>query len=249
MKKILLSLFAGTLLLTGCLENTQEITIQEDGSGMVVSTNDMSSLIAMAKQMGGGEQMKDAEKVVKDTTISMEQGADSIPNLTPEEREILRKGTLTVNINMSDDKFVTSLQIPFSNAGQIPSINRLAGKAMGETMKESLGGESPMGGDMPEQSSFDDYYNLEISEGEIRRTLNKEKYAGAQSDEFLAGMQQAAGMGLTMKVKYIYNLPRPVQESEGKGLVISEDKKKVTITADIEDFFAAPEKLEFRIKY
>lgn len=61
MKKLLLSLFAFTFLLVGCLETTQEITINEDGSGTVVNTNDFSALIGLAKQMGGAGDLEKQE--------------------------------------------------------------------------------------------------------------------------------------------------------------------------------------------
>ena len=249
MKKLVYSLLAASLLLTGCLETTQEVTINNDGSGQFSTSSDMSNMLTMAKQMGGGDQMKEVENMVKDTTMSLAQGADSIPNLTPEEKEIVRTGNLHVNMNFPESRFITTMQFPFKSADQLPGIVKVSGKAMAETMKESMGGGSPMGGDMPEASSIDDYYNTSYSDGEIKRTLNKEKFAGAESDEYLQGMKQAAGMGLVMKATYVFNLPRPVKESEGKALTVSADKMKVTITGTIEDFFASPELLEFRIKY
>ena len=102
---------------------------------------------------------------------------------------------------------------------------------------------------MPAPSSFDDYYSLEFSNGELTKKVNKEKYAGIESDEYLKSVQQASAMGLSMKATYIINLPRPAQKAEGKNVKLSEDKKKVTITADINDFFEDPASLEFKIKY
>lgn len=251
MKKIFFILFSATFLLTGCLETTQEITINDDGSGTIVNTSDFSALLGLAKQMGGAGELEKAGDMVKDTVISMQQGADSIPNLTAEEKEMLRKGSLRVNMNMKEEKFLTSLTIPFSNAADIAKVNKLANKALGETMKEQMSGGSPLGGDqqMPEASSFDDYYKFEFSNGELTKKLDKDKYAGAESDEYLKGMKEATSMGLSMKATYIINLPRPAEKAEGKGVKLSEDKKKVTITADLDDFFSNPEKLEYKIKY
>ena len=82
---------------------------------------------------------------------------------------------------------------------------------------------------MPEPSSFDDYYKIEFSEGELMKKVNKEKYAGAESDEYLSGIKQAASMGLVMKATYVINLPRPATKAEGKYVKLSEDKMKVTI--------------------
>ena len=263
MQKFILSLFTiCTLFLTGCLETTQEITLNNDGSGTISNTNDMSALIGLARQMGGGGDMAKLPQEAIDSTISMEKGADSIPNLTPTERDLVRNGTLYINMDMKKDKFLTKLSFPFSSVdtginityfpspSQIGDINKLSGKVMAETMKDQIAGESPMEADkMPEPSSFDDYYKIEFSEGELTKKVNKEKYAGAESDEYLSGIKQAASMGLVMKATYVINLPRPATKAEGKYVKLSEDKMIVTISADIDDFFEDASAFEFKIKY
>lgn len=251
MRKFILSvLTASTIFLTGCLETTQEITLNDDGSGTLTNTNDMGPLLEIAKQMGGGADMEKMPQEVIDSTVSMKEGADSIPNLSPEEKEMARTGTLRINMDLKANKFFTSLAFPFSSPSQITEYNKLSGKIMAETMKEQMSEGSQMPDDqMPAPSSFDDYYSFEFSNGELTRKVNKDKYAGVESDEYLKGVRQASAMGLSMKATYIINLPRPAQKAEGKNVKLSEDKKKVTITADVNDFFEDPASLEFKIKY
>lgn len=252
MQKFIFSVFmACTLFLTGCLETTQEITLNEDGSGTISNTNDMSTLIGMAKQMGGGVDMEKLPQEAVDSIIMMTEGADSIPNLTTEERELARKGTLRINMDMKADKFLTKLSFPFSSPSQIVVLNKLAGKILAETLKDKMSeGGKPMPTDeMPEASSFDDYYTFEFSKGELNKKVNREKYANAGSDEYLQAIKQAAGMGLVMKATYIINLPRPASKAEGKNVKLSADKKQVTVIADIDDFFDDASSLEFKIKY
>ena len=251
MKKIVFSLLiCGSLLLTSCLESTQEITLNDDGSGTVSNTNDMSVLIGLVKQMGAGQELEKAGDQKIDSSFSLAAGADSIPNLTPEEKELVKKGTANIIMNLKEEKFVTNIKFPFSSASEIQACNKLSGKILAETMKSQMGAGMPMGGgEMPEASSLDDYYTYEFSNGELKRKLNKEKYAGAADDEYLKGIKEAGSMGLEMKANYIINLPRPAKEAEGKGLKLSDDKKKVTISVSIDDFFEDPSLLEFKIKY
>ncbi|MDZ4792658.1 MAG: hypothetical protein SGI83_00110 [Bacteroidota bacterium] len=251
MRKLIVSLLtAVSFFLAGCFETTQEITLNEDGTGTVSNTNDLSALIGLAKQMGGGAEIEKAPQQEIDSTVSMKEGADSIPNLTAEEREMARNGTLKINMNLKKEKFSTNLAFSFSKPSQVAEYNKLSGKIMAETMKDQMGdgGTIPMD-QMPEPSSFDDYYTLEFSNGELTKKVNKEKYAGVESDEYLKGIKQTASMGLTMKATYVINLPRPATKAEGKNVKLSDDKKKVTISADIEDFFEDPASLEFKIKY
>jgi hypothetical protein len=256
MKKIFVTLFAGiTLLLTGCFESTQEITLNEDGSGTVTNTNDMGALLGMAKQMGGGSDLEKLGDEKIDSTFSLKEGADSIPNLTPEERDIARKGTVNITMDMKENKFSTSLKFPFSSPSEITLFNNISGKILAETMKEQMGNAAGAGGqlgnddEMPAPTSFDDYYTMSFSNGVLTKTLNKEKYAKVADDEYLKSIKEAAGMGLAMKANYVINLPRPAKKAEGKGITISENKKQVRISADTDDFFDDPSKLEFRIEY
>jgi hypothetical protein len=251
MRKLFYSFLAATaLVLTGCVETIQEITLNADGSGTVTNTNDMSALIGLAKKMGGAEELEKAGAQKIDSTVSLKEGADSIPNLTDDEKQMMRKGTLKIKMDLEAEKFTTSILFPFSKPSEIPAYNKLSGKIMAESMKERMAGNMGAGGDdMPEMSSFDDYYTMEYSNGELTKKLNKEKYANVESDQYLKSIKEAASMGLKMKATYIINLPRAAQKAEGKGLTLSADGKKVTVVADIDDFFEDASALEFKIKY
>ena len=132
-------------------------------------------------------------------------------------------------------------------------FNKLTGKLLATALKDQVGGSGMAGGmggqEMPPFSSFDDYCIMEFSNGELKKKLNKEKYATAATDEYLTGLKQAATRGIPVGATYIINLPRPAEKVEGKNVKLSEDKKKVTVKIELDDFFDDPEKLEFKIKY
>ncbi|MGQ0739784.1 MAG: hypothetical protein ACT4OJ_12055 [Bacteroidota bacterium] len=252
MKRILLSIMAGSFLLTGCLETTQEITLKEDGSGVLNTTSDMSSLLTVAKNMSGDEQMEKMGGEKKDTSISLASLSDSIPGLTTEEKALLSKGMLRMKMDLKESQFLAEMNFPFTELNEIAAYNRLTGKLMTNLIKGQMK-ESPMGGgmggDMPDPSSFDDYYKLSYEKGGLKKSLDKEKYASASSDEYLNGLKQAASMGIPVSSTWVINLPRPAEKVEGKSAKLSVDKMKVTVKADLDDFFDDPEKLEFKIKY
>jgi hypothetical protein len=250
MKKILICLFAGSvLLLTSCLDTTQEITLNDDGSGIYVNTNDMGKILTVAKNMGAASSDKMPQQAI-DTSFSFASAVDSIPDLTAEDKELLKKGSIQIKMNVEDEKFTTVMSFPFSTLDEIQKINRLSGKVMMETLKDKMPADLSMGKQqMPEHSSFDDYYILEFSKGELKKKLNKEKYANAGKDEFLNGMKEAGAMGLPVISTFIINLPRPAEKAEGKNVKLSEDKRKVTVSSTMDDFYDNPEALEFKIKY
>lgn len=247
--KLLLFCFVSSVLFAGCLETTQEVTINPDGSGTISNTSDMSGIMGLVKQMGG----QDAEKLegeTIDTIISLSKQADSIEGITPQEKEMVKKGTLRVNMDMKEGKFITGMKFPFSSPSEIKKYTELTNKLMFETIKKEMGNTQVPGMEnMPAPSSIDDYYTVSFSNGLLIKALDKEKFAKADSDEFLKGMKQSSAMGLPMTATYIINLPRPAKKTEGKNIKVSDDKKKITVVADIDDFFDDPSKLEYRIEY
>lgn len=250
MKKIVFSILsASSLLLGGCFETTQEITINEDGTGTYSNISDMSSALTIAKNMGAAGNDKMPVETM-DSSFSLTTAVEKMEGLTEADKELLKKGTMHVKMNLEDEKLLTSLSFGFSSFDDIKKFNMLSGRMMMESIKTKLPQDMPMGADqMPEPSSFDDYYTIEFSKDEIKRKLNKDKYDGVNSDQFLTGLKQAGEMGIPITTTYIINLPRPAEKLEGKNAKLSEDKKKVIIKASIDDFFDNPESLEFKVKY
>src|SRR5688572_13673813 len=139
MKKLWGLLFIGSALALVSCETTREITLKADGSGTLVTTTDMSGLIAIAKMSGQGKEIDSAEKSV-DTTITLDKFVDSIPDLSPAEKELVRKGTLGLNLSMADEKLLTKLQFPFKSTSEIAVLDQLSSKVMQQAMKKQMDG-------------------------------------------------------------------------------------------------------------
>lgn len=239
-----------TFLLTGCLDNAQEITLNENGGGVFASSTDMGDLLGLARQMGAAQSLAELDNRKMDTVISLADAADSLAGLSAEEKALVARATLSIQMNSSADQMKTGIRMPFDNYGQAALIQPLSGKLLGDAARRQLGDKLPTGGrQMPSPSSFEDYYDLTISSNSIKRVLNRERYARAENDEFLKSMRELSGMGLSMKSTYVINLPRPASKIEGKSLKLSEDKKRVTLSVDIDDFFDEPEKLQYLIEF
>ena len=104
------------IVLLGCFETTQEVTINKDGSGIYTNTTDLSNMIGLLKQMGGDE----ASKIQNtDTTISLAGVADSIAGLTAEQRRIVNKGTMKLTMNTQDEKLIVKLNFPFEKLSDV----------------------------------------------------------------------------------------------------------------------------------
>jgi hypothetical protein len=207
--------------------------------------------------MGGGAELEKIAGSNEDTIIALAGMVDKIEGMSDEEKVFMQYGTLERKIKLADGQLTTKLSFSFTNIKEISALNKLTNKLIGSAMKDMMAnlpmgdaGESIKGmGDMPDPSSFDDYFDVKFTDDKIERTINKEKYAKAASNEYLNGIKQASAMGIPVTSTLIINLPRPAEKVEGKNVKLSEDKMKVTVKTDIDDFFDYPEKLEFTVKF
>jgi len=255
MKRIVLLLLAASaIFLTSC-ETTKEITLRPDGTGILTTTSDMSSMLGLAKMAGEGKDLdKLKEEKAVDTIVSMEKLVDELSDLSPEEKELIKKGTLGFNMDLKNDKLVTKMTFPFTRTSDISSIDKMYTKVITQVMKEQLDSSKTgmpaglPGSDKLPSGSVDDYYAFNISKGLVERKLLADKYAKVNDDEGMKAMKEMSTMGVGNS-KLILYLPSPVKKAEGKSVTVSEDKKTVTIMSSMEDFFDDGKSLEFRIEY
>jgi hypothetical protein len=247
------------LAFAGCFEITDESTIHKDGSGVYTKSTDLSQMIAMLKMMGGDE-AKEMENLKKDTVISLATLKDSIPNLSDKEKKLLEKSSLKVLLDMPEEKFQIAVIIPFSEPADMGLIYELVKKTGGKAIegqmnslmgnKGSEGKSNSDGNDDSGIPDLDKYFDYTYRKGKISKKLNKEKYATVAQSEELKSLKDITQLGgEPMKMKVVYNLPQKAKKAEGKGLVLSEDKMKVTIESTIDDFFDKPEMMEYEIEY
>jgi hypothetical protein len=250
MKQLFGLLLAGAFLaLTSC-ETTREITLNENGGGTLVTTTDMSGLIGIAKMSG-----KDLDKEDKaiDTTIALDKMVDSIPDLTADEKALVKKGVLGLVMNLKDEKLMTRLEFPFTNSSQLQKLDEVSAKVMQQAMqKQASDGKEDAGaipGDQMPKATIDDYFTVTYQKGLIERKHIPEKYAKIGEDQGMQALKEVAAQGMPINTILVYNLPKPAKKIEGKNARLSDDKKKVTITSSIDDFFDDVTKLEFRVEY
>ena len=256
MKKIMLAVsLVFALALTGCFDIIQETTINNDESGVFKNTTDLSTMIGMAKMAGAGgdlDQMGDA----KDTVISLAKLADSIPALSDNEKAILRTGSLHLQMNMKDEKLLVTFIFPYSDPATLsamaPLLKKIRKEVVGGQMDALAGkGEDAkkVGEGVSETTEIEEFFDVVHTKGKLSRKINKERYSKVSEDEGLKSLKEMSQMGAPMTVKTILNLPRPATKVEAKGAEISADKKKITITATIDDLFDEPGKFEYLIEY
>jgi len=246
---------AWVMVLAGCFDVIQETTLKQDGSGVITTAMDMSSIMEMLAQMGGvGD-----EKIEADSSLQVAPLLDSIQELTPEEKELLRDATAHIRVNSSSNKFLLSISTPFTKAEDISKIKAALGKAhiMEKAIDNVMNKEeddinNPMEGaaDDFKMAEVDDYFTTVASKGLFRRTLIKEKYDSLSKNELMQKMKEGLDQGMPpIKFVFLLSLPSPAKKAEGKNVVLSEDKKKIKIENTLDELFADPSRFEFAVEY
>lgn len=270
MKKI--SWIVGLLMLvgfSGCFDTVDEITMSENGSGTFVNSLDMGKMLGLIKTMGGGDidgEMKKFQELKVDTIVNLKDIKDSLKKLSDAEKKIAATGTLRILVDAKEDKFNFTFTFPFSKTSEIAPIQNILKKAKTDVIENIMStvtgeeGKKKNGlfdtdeddADMqPEEmgANLDQYYTTLYEKGKFTRKLNKEKYANVSDDKMLKSMQEMAQMGMSVNMKTVINLPKPAKKAEGKGIKLSEDRKKITMEGTLDDFFEDGSYFEYNIEF
>ena len=252
------------VVFSGCFDTLEEVTITENGGGTFVNNLEMGKMLGLAKTMGSGkDEMKEIDKLKMDTVIYLKDLKDSMKNLNAAEKNIAATGTLKIQVDANDDKMNFTFTFPFSKISEIDGIQSVLKKAkqdvIDDTMKKIMGEEGSKNEAMPGNegaekngdmgANIDAYYTSVYEKGKFTRKLNKEKYAKVEDDKSLKSLQEMAQLGMAINMKTVINLPKPAKKAEGKGLKLSDDKKKITMEGTLDDFFEDASYFEYTIEY
>ena len=253
------------VVFSGCFDTVEEVTVADNGSGTFVNSLDMGKMLGLAKTMGSGkDEMKDFDKLKMDTVINLKDIKDSLKNLNAAEKNIAATGKLRIQMDANDEKMNFSFSFPFSKTSEIDGIQNILKKAkqniIGDIMQKIMGeeggkNESMLGNEDGDEkkddmgANIDEYYKSVYEKGKFTRKLNKEKYAHVEDDKSLKSLQEMAQLGMAINMKTIINLPKPAKKAEGKGLKLSDDKKKITMEGTLDDFFEDASYFEYNIEY
>jgi hypothetical protein len=261
MKKIALFICSIIVFLSsGCFDSVEEITVDNSGGGVFVSTADMSNLISMVKTFAGDKLEGGDKKMEMDTLVNLRDIKDSLDNLTPDEKKLLEQATLKIKMSLKEEKFSLTFNFPYSHPADILAIGTILKKTKNQIITKQMDKMNPgsgnnsareMAGLDKEGNSFEvsDYFNFSVKKGYLSKKLNKDKYANAEKEESLKSLKEMSQMGLNSTMKTIINLPKPAKKAEGKAVKLSTDKKTVTIEGTLDDFFEDASFFEYEIEY
>lgn len=212
MKKILPVLLA-VLFLSGCINITEEVFLEKNGSGKYVMTLDMEKMMEMMDMLksfapDSATAGKELDGSAMDSLVNTMGGdLSAVPGITEFKKEKQGKSTVVVSFRFRD----------------IQALN----DAMRKRNEKS--------------SNKEDLYAFSKGSFEFRDTTNfglndaMKELNNAGSDSLQAAMEMVRAMMGDMTYTTIYHLPGKVKNISNKDAVISADGKTVTLKVNMMD--------------
>lgn len=245
------------LAVLGCYEVNEEISINDDGSGVYNMKMDMGQLLEMMQTFAGEEKMQEEglDKAI-DTTFIIGKMLDSAKDMTPEQKALLKDGKMHLEMNVKEKIFKIDLNVPYKNYASLAKL--LAGEgstggAISKAVKGLFGGAGDSAQpDEPTNHDFDDFsnvYDVKVDKGLISRRVNADKVKALAEQPGMEQMKQLSSSGMEILYTTTIRLPRPVKKSDNPNFKFSDDKKTVTMKYNLLDMFDNPEKFSYTIEY
>jgi hypothetical protein len=234
--------------LTSCTL-TENIYVNDNGTGKFSVDMDGSSLMAMAGEQLGDQMGADAKKNI-DTTFTFkqlfEEKKDSIAKLSPEAQKELKKlENFVVNTKMNAEKkeFLMTLSTDFKNVSELQD----AVQALSSLQKLEGGANSstPFAGGLGDNNSKLSY-TYDGKKFTRKAVIDKQKLA-EKGKESEADMSKMIFASSTYILKY--HFPKRIKKVSNPTALFSEDRKSITIQYPFTDYMENPDKLNFDVEF
>jgi hypothetical protein len=240
--------------ITSCFNLTEEYTIREDGSGQFTINMDLYKMIDMMNSFGKSDSLDtktEEEDKVRDTIIYFKKSIDESKELSADQKQLFRDGSLRLVMNLKEKKFFLDINFPFKNQADLVKIHSSYPDAMRSIdLKEAFGNDTSSSKMMQQQDDLtmtNQYLELNAGSNFIERKVNKEKMKEySEKDSSLKMMLPMLG---SVYISSVIHLPRPVNKVDNPYGQLSGDKKTVTFKFPFSDYIERPEVMNFRVEY
>jgi hypothetical protein len=246
----LLSFSFFLVTLTSCTF-TENIYLNDNGTGKFSLDMDGSSLMSMAGNQIGDQMGADAKKNI-DSTFTFkqlfEEKKDSIAKLSPEEQKELKKlENFVVHTKMNAEKkeFLMAFSTDFKSVSELQdalqtmsALQKLEGT--GNTATPFSGGL----GDNSSKLSYT-YDGMKFT----RKAIIDTKKMAEKAKDTAAATDMSKMIFSSSNYIIKYHFPKPIKKVSNPTALFSEDRKTVTIQYSFTDYMENPDKLNFDVEF
>ena len=242
MKKIQYAILAAIILLAASCNFTEEIHLQEDGSGRLSINFDGSEMMDMA----GDELTKTNEKPI-DSIISfkdfLEEKKDSIAQLPLEEQEKLKKlEPFNMRMVMDPEQKVMKFDL-FSEFKDVSDVNDAFAAFQDAS---SIGNNSnPQQGQMkPTEQPTEVYYTFKKNKFTRKAEIIDQELFQQQLDSLEGAEMFLSGSTYTLK----YHFPKKIKSTTAEAATFSQDGKTLIYEVNFMDLMKDPSVLDLEVE-
>jgi hypothetical protein len=222
---------------------TEELSINNDGSGTYAFKMNMSQMMESMKEVSNKDSLKEPE--VLDTIVFfkdiLEEKKDSISRLTRDEQSLL-KGLEDLKLHMQVDeengKMLMDFVMDFKNIDELKDMQNKISKAQALSDGKEQGNSLKSKADV--EYSFD---GKTFRRSVIMKELSEEKL-----QEVEKSIQQSGSFLEGTMYKIIYHFENEIEGVSFNGAVLSKDQKTVTIEVPLDSVMKNPKWLDFEVK-
>ncbi|TXD85363.1 hypothetical protein ESY86_01755 [Subsaximicrobium wynnwilliamsii] len=239
-----------SLLFTSC-EFSEDVYINEDGSGSMTFSVDASAIMEMAANMGAEGEKKGLDKTMDSTIVLkqlLEEKKDSISKLPTEDQEKLKAledFKMHISINPETKKMLFDMSTEFKKIGEIQKmfkgLNAMSSMNT-EVNQDGNGAGSPfntLGGDASTEVSYAfDGKTFKRS----AKIVDQQKHQQAMDS-----LGDSAMMFGSSRYKLNYHFPRAIKSVSKEDVTFSEDRKTVIMDLSFMSVLRTPEILDFEV--
>ena len=234
-----LFLFIGTIfLLTSCMF-TEEIYLNNDGSGNYAFNIDLSEMMKSMGEMSLKDSLKESK--VLDTIVFfkdiLEEYKDSIATLDKEDKEIieaLKDLKLHMHVDEEKGEMLMDFKMDFKDISELKNMEQKIAKAQALSDKKKKDKSMPSNSDV--SYSFKD------------KTFSRNVSLKDLSEEQLNEIKQASSFLEGGLYKIIYHFESEIKSVSFDGAQISDDKKTMTIEIPMDSIIKNQKLLDFEVK-
>jgi hypothetical protein len=246
-------LFFVLLCLTSCVDIEEHYDFKPDGSCNVVYDFDMGRAVSVLMNL-----MTDSIKetpqfsMVKDTTLNFYTALpDSTQQrMTLDEMNMAKSSNLSIKMDLKKSIMKVSINHLAKNSADLAYYLKHLSKISMNSQLNSVTKNSKQvrGFDAQQLVAGEDYYSYEITPHKFYRIIDKAKF-NAFLKKTQSTFAMAKAMLIDMPYKVVLNFAKPVKKVNNPKAILSADRKRVTLTTDMDDIIKNPSVMNLKIDF
>jgi hypothetical protein len=234
--------------LTSCTF-TENIYVNDNGTGKYSVDMDGSSLMEMAGDQIGSQMGAEGKKAI-DSTFTFkqlfEEKKDSIAKLSPESQKELKKlENFVVNTKMDPEKkqFLMTISSDFKSVADLQDI--LQSMSAIQKLETGNSPSAPFSGGLGDNKSKLSY----AYDGKkfTRKAIIDQQKVAEKAKDTAADMSKMIFASSNYIIKY--HFPKKIKKVSNPSALFSDDRKSITIQYPFTDYMENPDKLNFEVEF